>query len=233
MPKSKRMELLLQGLSPQRAYKTPEAVLKLKSLDGALPVGVRRCSYDQTVQIHLRLGVDPRQADQLVRGSIVLPNGSGKVCRVIVFCSGELESIAGECGADEVGGRELADRIKAGWTDFDVALAVPDMMGIVGPLGRILGPRGLMPSPKAGTVTSDIANAIRDYKAGKVEFRVDSGANIHCVVGKLSFSAAKLVENIDAVMRQIAALRPATAKGVYLKTSTLSASASPGIELST
>lgn len=232
MSQSKRMKLLLREVDGGKVYRTSEAVSKLQCLESCLPSGVRRCVYDQTVQIDFRLGVDPKQADQLVRGSIVLPNGSGRPCKVAVFCSGDLESIARECGADEVGGKELADRVKSGWNDFDVALATPDMMGIVGPLGRILGPRGLMPSPKAGTVTFEIGSAIREYKAGKIEFRVDSGSNLHCVVGKMSFAAMLLVENIDAVVRHVNALRPATAKGVYLRSATLSASASPGIRVS-
>ena len=232
MSQSKRMKLLLREMDPRRIYRTAEAVSKLQSLEACLPSGITRCTYDQTVQMDFRLGIDPKQADQLVRGSIVLPNGSGRHCRVVVFCSGEFESLARECGADEVGGRDLADRVKSGWNDFDVALATPDMMGIVGPLGRILGPRGLMPSPKAGTVTLEIAATIREYKAGKIEFRVDSGSNLHCVVGKMSFAASLLVENIDAVVRHVNTLRPATAKGVYLKAATLSASASPGIKVS-
>ena len=232
MSQSKRMKLLLRELNARQVYRTAEAVSKLQSLELCLPSGVRRCDYDQTVQVDFRLGVDPKQADQLVRGSIVLPNGSGRPCRVVVFCSGEFDAIARECGADEVGGKDLADRVKSGWSDFDVALATPDMMGIVGPLGRILGPRGLMPSPKAGTVTLEIASAIREYKSGKIEFRVDSGSNLHCVVGKMSFAAMLLIENIDAVVRHVNALRPATAKGVYLRSATLSASASPGIKVS-
>lgn len=231
MARSKRMTFLLRDLKAFGPCKIAVAVAKLQSLNECLPDGIKRCSYDQTVQIDLRLGVDPKQADQLVRGSIVLPNGSGRACRVIVFCSGEAENVARDCGADAFGGRELADRIKSGWTDFDVALATPDMMGIVGPLGRILGPRGLMPSPKAGTVTLEIATAIREYRAGKIEFRVDSGANVHCVVGKMSFTSQQIVENADAVVRHIISLRPIAARGVYLRGATLSASASPGISL--
>lgn len=231
MELSKRMRLLSGQTTAIGPCRFRDAVSKLQALEDSLPVGVRRCRYDQTVQIHVRLGVDPKQADQLVRGSIVLPNGSGKRCRVAVFCTGDYQRVATESGADEVGGKELADRVKAGWCDFDVALATPDSMGIVGPLGRILGPRGLMPSPKAGTVTFDIANAIREYKAGKIEFRVDSGGNVHCVVGKMSFAPGLLSDNIEAVVRHINSLRPTAARGVYMRAATLSGSASPGIKL--
>ena len=147
--------------------------------------------FDQSVDIAMRLGVDPKQADQIVRGSIVLPHGIGKTLRVIVFAKGDLAEQAKAAGADEVGGEELAKKIKDGWTDFDACIAAPDMMGIVGPLGRVLGPRGLMPSPRAGTVTPEIGKTVREYKAGKVEFRNDAGGNVHAVVGKLSFDAPK------------------------------------------
>ena len=144
--------------------------------------------FDQTVEIAIRLGIDPKQADQIVRGSVVLPNGIGRMQRVIVFAKGELANVAKEAGADEVGQEELAEKIKGGWLDFDVCIAAPDMMGLVGPLGRVLGPRGLMPSPRAGTVTPDVANVVQEYKAGKVEFRNDSSGIVHAVVGKLSFA---------------------------------------------
>ena len=152
--------------------------------------------FDQTVEIVIRLGIDPKQADQVVRGSIVLPNGIGKSLRVIVFAKGDKIDEAKAAGADEVGGPELAEKIKGGWTDFDVCIAAPDMMGVVGPLGKVLGPRGLMPSPRAGTVSPDVGKVVKEYKAGKVEFRNDAGGNIHAIVGKLSFDAEKLAENI-------------------------------------
>jgi large subunit ribosomal protein L1 len=208
-----------------------EAVKALKGLESSLPKGVKGCRFDQTVEIAVRLGVDPRQADQIVRGSIVLPHGIGKTQRVLVFAQGENVGIAQAAGADQVGGRELADRIKEGWLDFDVCIATPDMMGVVGPLGRILGPRGLMPSPRAGTVTQDVANAVREYKAGKVEFRVDNGSNVHCVVGKLSFDATRLTENIESLLAFIRSLKPNTSKGVYLRSMVVSATMMPSISV--
>lgn len=205
------------------------AVAALKKFETDLPDGVKPCKYDQSVEIAMRLGVDPRQADQLVRGSIVLPHGIGKSQRVIVFAQGENVGIAEEAGADAAGGKELADKVKGGWLDFDVAIATPDMMGIVGPLGRVLGPRGLMPSPRAGTVTQDVAKAVQDYKAGKVEFRCDSAGNVHCIVGKMSFDEEKLKENAQALISYVLSLKPSAAKGTYVKNVALSASVSPGI----
>jgi large subunit ribosomal protein L1 len=177
------------------------------------------------------LGIDPRQADQIVRGSIVLPHGIGKAKRVIVFAQGDNVAVATAAGADLVGGKDLAEKIKGGWLDFDVAIASPDMMGVVGPLGKVLGPRGLMPSPRAGTVTSDIASAVKEYKAGKVEFRCDSGGNVHCVVGKLSFSETQLSENLDAMLKYVRSLKPATSKGQYVRNVCLSATMTPGITI--
>lgn len=210
-----------------------EAVRELKSLESKLPNGVKPAKFDQTAEIAFRLGVDPKQADQLVRGSIVLPHGIGKSQRVLVFCQGDNISIAEEAGADFVGGKELADKIKNdSWLDFDVTIATPDMMGVVGPLGRVLGPRGLMPSPKAGTVTQDVATAVKEYKAGKVEFRVDAGGNVHSVVGKLSFSEEQLTENIEALIGFVESLRPTAAKGTYIRKVALSATMLPGIIVS-
>lgn len=185
--------------------------------------------FDQTVEIHMRLGVDPKQADQIVRGSVVLPNGIGKTQRVIVFAKGDLAKAAEEAGADEVGQEELAAKIKGGWVDFDVCIATPDMMGLVGPLGRVLGPRGLMPSPRAGTVTPDVARVIREYKAGKVEFRNDSGGNIHAIVGKLSFENKSLEENIQAFINHIQGLKPSAVKGTYVQNIAICATMSPGV----
>lgn len=187
--------------------------------------------FDQTVEIHMRLGIDPKQADQLIRGSVVLPNGIGRTQRVVVFAKGDLADQAKEAGADEVGQEELAERIKGGWLDFDVCIATPDMMGLVGPLGRVLGPRGLMPSPRAGTVTPDVAKVVQEYKAGKVEFRNDSGGNVHAVVGKLSFDRQKLEENIQSFIDHIVGLKPLAVKGTYLKGVSLSATMSPGIPI--
>jgi large subunit ribosomal protein L1 len=187
--------------------------------------------FDQTVEIHIRLGVDAKQAEQLVRGSIVLPHGIGKSLRVIVFAKGDKVDEAKQAGAEEIGGPELAEKIKAGWTDFDVCIASPDMMGVVGPLGRVLGPRGLMPSPRAGTVTPDVGKTVREYKAGKVEFRNDAGGNVHAVVGKLSFDAAKLVDNIRAFIDYVVGMKPASIRGQYVKGIVIAATMSPGVRV--
>ena len=228
---SKRIGFLRKYVAELGAVDLPTAIKELKGLEGRLPDGVKPCRIDQTAEIAIRLGVDPKQADQLVRGSIVLPHGIGKSQRVVVFAQGENVSVAEEAGADAVGGKELADRIKGGWLDFDVTIATPDMMGVVGPLGRVLGPRGLMPSPKAGTVTQDVAKAVKEYKAGKVEFRVDSGANVHCVVGKLSFDEQQLRENTEALLSFVESLKPTAAKGVYIRNVALSATMSPGVKV--
>jgi len=187
--------------------------------------------FDQSVDVAIHLGVDPKQADQIVRGSIVLPNGIGKTLRVIVFAKGDQAEAAKEAGADEVGGEELAKKIKDGWTDFDACIAAPDMMGIVGPLGRVLGPRGLMPSPRAGTVTPEIAKTVREYKAGKVEFRTDAGGNVHAVVGKLSFDGPKLAENIQTFIHHIQNMKPHSVKGQYIKGISVSATMSPSVQI--
>ncbi len=187
--------------------------------------------FDQTVEIAMRLGIDPKQADQIVRGSVVLPHGIGRTQRVVVFAKGEMATAAAEAGADEVGQEDLAKKIKEGWTDFDACIAAPDMMGLVGPLGKILGPRGLMPSPRAGTVTPDVAKVVREYKAGKVEFRNDNGGIVHAVVGKLSFDANSLTENIQAFIDHIQALKPSAVKGTYVKGVSLSATMSPGVHV--
>lgn len=189
--------------------------------------------FDQSVEISMRLGVDPKQSDQIVRGSVVLPNGIGKTLRVLVFAKNAKVDEATAAGADYVGGPELAQKIKDGWFDFDVCIATPDMMGVVGSLGRVLGPRGLMPSPKAGTVTMDLDKTIREYKAGKVEFRNDKGGIVHGVVGKLSFDADKLVENIQAFINYVNGLKPATVKGVYVKSIAIAATMSPGVRVVT
>lgn len=187
--------------------------------------------FDQTVEVALRLGIDPKQADQLVRGSIVLPHGIGKTQRVVVFAKGDLATAAQQAGADLVGQEDLAERIKGGWLEFDACIASPDMMGLVGPLGRILGPRGLMPSPRAGTVTTDVARVVQEYKAGKVEFRNDSAGIVHAPVGKLSFDGRKLQENIEALIQHIQAMRPQAVRGTYLKGVAVSATMSPGIQV--
>ena len=193
--------------------------------------GFGNTKFDQTVEIAIRLGIDPKQADQIVRGSIVLPNGIGRTQRVIVFAKGDLADAAKAAGADEVGQEDLAKRIKDGWTDFDACIASPDMMGVVGPLGKVLGPRGLMPSPRAGTVTPDVERVVKEYKAGKVEFRNDSSGIVHAVVGKLSFDPQKLAENINAFTDRILSMKPNTAKGVYVKGVAISATMSPSVRI--
>ena len=198
-------------------------------LERDLPQGVRSCRFDQSVVVCARLGVDPRQADQIVRGSIVLPNGIGKSQRVVVFAQGDVASAALVAGADVVGGKDLAERIRAGWLDFDVAIASIDMMSVVGPLGKILGPRGLMPSVKAGTVTQDVSSAVKEYKAGKIEFRCDSGGNVNCVIGRMSFSDDQLLENFNSLLKYLRSLRPATSKGQYFRRIGVSGSMTPSI----
>lgn len=187
--------------------------------------------FDQSVEIAIRLGIDPKQADQIVRGSVVLPNGIGKTLKVVVFAKGDQAKAALDAGADEVGAEELAKKIRDGWTDFDACIAAPDMMGLVGPLGRVLGPRGLMPSPRAGTVTPDVAKTVREYKAGKVEFRNDTGGNVHAVVGKLSFGADQLSENIQAFIQYVNGLKPNAVRGSYVKAISISATMSPGVQV--
>ncbi len=224
MPKrSKRMHALLEKAPGRRPLPLPEAVALLKTFNNT--------KFDQSVEIAVRLGIDPKQADQTVRGSVVLPHGIGRTLRVVVFAKGDKVDEARAAGADEVGGAELAERIKGGWTDFDVCIATPDMMGVVGPLGKILGPRGLMPSPRAGTVTMDVGRVVREYKAGKVEFRNDASGNVHAVVGKLSFDADKLAENIQTFLDYVASLRPAAVKGQFIRGVAISATMSPGIRV--
>jgi large subunit ribosomal protein L1 len=185
--------------------------------------------YDATVEVAMVLGVDPRKADQMVRGTVNLPHGTGKTARVIVFAQGEKAAEATAAGADEVGGDELIERVSKGFLDFDAAVATPDMMGKVGKIARVLGPRGLMPNPKTGTVTTDVTKAVNDIKGGKVNFRVDKQANLHLVIGKASFDAAKLVENYAAALDEVTRAKPASSKGKYLKRVTVSTTMGPGI----
>jgi large subunit ribosomal protein L1 len=230
MPKlSKRTRSLTEKVASLGTLELPEAVQALKGLESGLPSGVKPCKFDQTVEMVFRLGIDPKHADQIVRGSIVFPHGTGKTQRVLVFCQGPNQAIAKEAGADHVGGKELAEKIKEGWLDFDVAIATPDMMGVVGPLGKLLGPRGLMPSPKAGTVTQDVAGAVKEYRAGKVEFRCDDTGNVHCIIGKMSFETQQLQENGEALMQLIRQLKPNAAKGQYIRSVTLTATQFPGL----
>jgi len=225
MPKqSKRFRALLKVAPPSKdPIPLDKAVEKLKAFGTT--------KFDQAIEIHMRLGVDPKQADQIVRGSVVLPHGIGKTQRVLVFAKGDLAAAATAAGADYVGQEDLAAKVKDGWTDFDVCIAAPDMMGLVGPLGRVLGPRGLMPSPRAGTVTPDVAKVVKEYKAGKVEFRNDNGGIVHAIVGKASFDAPKLKENIEAFVHYVLGLKPHSVKGVYVKSVALCATMSPSVRI--
>lgn len=220
---SKRYRAILDKATGTTPLTLEAAVSKVKEF--------ATTKFDQTVEIHMRLGVDPKQADQIVRGSIVLPHGIGKSQRVVVFAKGDLAEVARQAGADTVGQEDLAQRIKEGWTDFDACIATPDMMGLVGPLGKVLGPRGLMPSPRAGTVTPDVARVVREYKAGKVEFRNDSGGNVHAVVGKLSFDKDKLLENVRSFIDHILSLKPSSVKGTYVRGIVLAATMSPSVRV--
>ncbi len=193
---------------------------------------IARAKFDETVEAHIRLGVDPRRSDQQVRGAVVLPYGTGKTKRVLVFAKGEKAHEAEEAGADYVGADDLAEKIRGGWMDFDITVATPDMMGTVGKLGKILGPRGLMPNPKTGTVTFDVAKAIAEIKAGKVEYRVDKTGIVHVPIGKASFGEEKLMANLAVLMDAIVKARPAAAKGAYLKSISVAATMSPGIFIS-
>ncbi len=187
--------------------------------------------FDETVDVAMRLGVDPRKADQMVRGTVNLPHGTGKTARVLVFATAEKAEAAREAGADHVGGDELIEKVNGGWLDFDAVVATPDMMGKVGRLGRVLGPRGLMPNPKTGTVTPDVAKAVSDIKGGKIEFRVDRHANLHFIIGKASFSETQLAENYAAALEEVLRLKPASSKGRYLKKVTVSTTMGPGIQV--
>jgi large subunit ribosomal protein L1 len=189
--------------------------------------------FDASVDVAVKLGVDPRHADQMVRGAVVLPHGIGKTVRVVVFASGEKEKEAREAGADFVGADDLVQKIQEGWFEFDKAIATPDMMGKVGRLGRVLGPRGLMPNPKVGTVTMDVARAVKETKAGRVEFRVEKAGIVHAPIGRVSFDADKLADNFKAFIEVINKLKPATTKGVYIKSVTVSSTMSPGVKLDT
>ncbi|MFG0255598.1 MAG: 50S ribosomal protein L1 [Rhodopirellula sp. JB053] len=221
---SKRYRAAL-AKQPKESQPLSQAVETLKTYDAT--------KFDQTVEVHMRLGVDPNQADQIIRGSLVLPHGIGKTQRVVVFAKGDAAKAAEEAGADEVGQEDLAKKIKDGYTDFDVCIAAPDMMGLVGPLGRVLGPRGLMPSPRAGTVTPDVGKVVSEYKAGKVEFRNDKGGNVHAMVGKMSFDAKKLEENISTFVDYIVGLKPQTIKGTYVKGVAICATMTPSVRVQT
>lgn len=206
-----------------RPYEMGEAI--------ALAKEIAYADFDETLEVALRLGVDPKHADQMVRGTVVLPHGTGKTLRVLVFASGEKLQEAEEAGADFVGGEDLAKKVQGGWLEFDAVVSTPDMMKVVGPLGRVLGPRGLMPNPKAGTVTFDVAKAVEEIKAGKVEFRVDKAGVLHAPLGKISFTAEQLTENADALMTTVLKQRPAAAKGRYVRHVAVSSTMGPGIRV--
>ena len=226
MPHNKKYLQNKKKVKIKENYNPQEAFNLLNSFDSA--------KFDETVELHVRLGVDSRHADQQVRGAVVLPSGTGKKVKILVFAKNENIDAAKNAGADYVGGAELAERIqKENFLDFDVVVASPDMMGVVGRLGKILGPKGLMPSPKAGTVTTDIATAIKEIKAGKVEYRLDKTNIIHCAIGKISFGTEKLLENFETVMNAIAKSKPSSSKGRYFKSCFISRTMSPSIKINT
>ena len=200
-----------------------------EALDLAVQTG--KAKFDETVEVHVKLGVDSRHADQQVRGAVVLPHGTGKKVRVLVFAKADKAQAATDAGADFVGAEEMVAKIQGGWMDFDVVIASPDMMGVVGRLGKVLGPRGLMPNPKAGTVTPDVAKAVTDAKAGKIEYRLDKTNIIHCPVGKVSFGKEKLKENFDALLGAIVRAKPAAAKGQYIRSCVVASTMGPGVKI--
>jgi large subunit ribosomal protein L1 len=220
---SKRYDTAAAKIAPDKQYTLDEAIGVLKAMPGT--------KFDESVDLSFRLGVDPKHADQMVRGAVVLPHGIGKTVRVAVFAKGEKEREAREAGADVVGAEDLVERVQGGFMDFDTTIATPDLMGQVGRLGKVLGPRGLMPNPKLGTVTFDISRAVREAKAGKIEFRVDKAGNVHTPVGKRSFSEEQLRDNAMALIEAIVRAKPAAAKGTYLRSLTVSSTMSPGVPL--
>ena len=224
--RGKKYKESIQKVDRQKRYTDINEVM-------ALVKEISTEKFDASVDVAVRLGVDSRHADQMVRGAVVLPNGIGKTVRVLVFASGEKEKEAREAGADFVGADDLVQKIQDGWFDFDKAIATPDMMGKVGRLGRVLGPRGLMPNPKVGTVTTDIARAVKETKAGRVEFRVEKAGIVHAPIGRVSFDADKLAENFNAFMEIINKLKPASTKGQYIKSITVSSTMSPGVKIDT
>ena len=205
----------------------------LKDLDEGIEIVLKSsyAKFDETFDVAMKLGVDPRHADQMIRSSVSLPHGNGKVTRVLVFAKGPKEAEALEAGADYVGGDDLVEKIKEGWLEFDKTVATPDMMGVVGKIGRILGPRNLMPNAKLGTVTMDVGNIVRDIKGGKVDFRVDKAGIVHAGIGKISFGKEKLAENLIAFIQRLIQLKPSTSKGVYLRSLTISSTMGPGVKL--
>jgi len=222
---TKNMTAALGKVDPGKRYTVDEAVGAIKEAAFA--------KFDESVDVAVRLGVNPKHADQMVRGAIVLPHGTGKTVRVLVFARGEKEKDALEAGADVAGADELVARVQEGFMDFDRVIATPDLMGAVGKLGKVLGPRGLMPNPKVGTVTFDVKNAVREAKAGKVEYRVDKAGIVHCRIGRKSFDKTKLSENASAIIQELLAKKPSTAKGIYLRSITLSSTMGPGFRIDT
>ena len=220
---SKRYDAAMAKIDPAKPYTFEEAIAVLKTMPGT--------KFDESVDLSFRLGVDPKHADQMVRGAVVLPHGIGKTVRVAVFAKGEKEREAREAGADVIGAEDLVEKVQGGFMEFDTAIATPDLMGQVGRLGKVLGPRGLMPNPKLGTVTFDITRAVREAKAGKVEFRVDKAGNIHTPIGKRSFAAQQLTENGLALIEAIVRAKPAAAKGTYLRGLTVSTTMGPGVKI--
>ncbi len=223
--KSKAYKAAAEQIDKGRLYTPLQAAELAKSTSSK--------NYDATIEVALRLGVDPRKADQLVRGTVSLPHGTGKTVRVVVFAAGEKATEAEAAGADVVGSDDLIERITEGWTDFDVAIATPDQMAKVGRVARVLGPRGLMPNPKTGTVTMDVAKAIAEVKGGKISFRVDKASNLHAILGKASFTAEQLAENYGALIDELNRIKPSSAKGVYLKKATVASSTGPGVPVDT
>lgn len=224
MKRGKKYKEALAKIDRSKLYDTTEALKLVKELAHA--------KFDETVEVHVKLGVDPRHADQQVRGTVTLPHGTGKTRRVLVFAKGEKAKEAEAAGADYVGAEELVEKIQGGWFDFDVAVATPDMMGLVGKLGKILGPRGLMPNPKSGTVTMDVARTINELKAGRIEYRVDKTAIVHVPIGKVSFELEKLAENLNAFAEALIKAKPAAAKGQYVRSVTVCSTMGPGIKIS-
>ena len=226
---------MFRGKKYQESAKLIDKSAQYEAAEGMdLICKTAKAKFDETVELHVKLGVDSRHADQQVRGAIVLPHGTGKTVRVLVFTKGDKADAAREAGADYVGDMDMVEKIqKENWFDFDVVIASPDMMGVVGRLGKILGPKGLMPSPKAGTVTPDVAKAVKEVKAGKVEYRLDKTNIIHCPIGKVSFGAEKLADNYNAIMGAIVKAKPATAKGQYIKSCVVASTMGPGVKMNT
>ena len=224
MKHGKKYTESVKTIDSAKAYEPAEGI--------GLVLDSAKAKFDETVELHVRLGVDPKQADQQVRGVIVLPNGTGKDVKVLVLAKGEKADIAKEAGADYVGAEDMIQKIQTeNWFDYDVIITTPDMMGLVGRIGKVLGPKGLMPNPKSGTVTMDVAKAIKDTKAGKVEYRLDKNAIIHCAIGKKSFGVEKIKENYDALMEAIIKAKPAAAKGLYIKSVALASTMGPGVKI--